>query len=138
MIVPETEKHPVILFDGVCNLCSWTVQFIIKRDRSGLFRFASLQSEVGGRMLIQAGLDPTKLDSIVLCWGKNHYFKSGAVLRILRHLSFPWPLFIVGMVLPAFFRDGIYDLVGRNRYHWFGKTDSCMIPSSGIQQRFLS
>lgn len=138
MMVPETEKHPVVLFDGVCNLCSGTVKFIIKRDRDGLFRFASLQSEVGAQLLINAGLDPGQLDSIVLCWGKKHYFKSGAVLRILRQLNFPWPMFYVGVLIPAFIRDGIYDLVGRNRYRWFGKTDSCMLPTPGIHQRFLS
>lgn len=138
MILPDTERHPVVLFDGVCNLCSGTVKFIIERDRSAFFRFAPLQSDIGIKLLIASGLSPAKLDSIVLCWGKKYYFRSSAVLKILRHLSLPWPLLYVGIIVPPLLRDGIYDFVGRNRYKWFGRTDSCLLPGPGIQKRFLS
>ncbi|KAA9338143.1 thiol-disulfide oxidoreductase DCC family protein [Hymenobacter busanensis] len=129
---------PTILFDGVCNLCHWLVQFIIERDPTARFQFASLQSEAG-RQLLPAGLnaDAQNLDTVVLVENGRVYTHSTAVLRILRQLAGPWRWLSVGIVLPAFLRDAAYRLVARNRYRWFGKQESCWLPTPELQARFL-
>ncbi|HLU51657.1 MAG TPA: thiol-disulfide oxidoreductase DCC family protein [Flavobacteriaceae bacterium] len=127
----------IILFDGVCNLCNNTVTFILKRDKKDLFRFAALQSDVGEKLTQEYGVDTTKIDSILLLTDKNYYYKSGAALRIARHLSGGYPLLYGFLIIPPFIRDFVYDIIAKNRYKWFGKKDSCMIPTPELKEKFL-
>ncbi|GAB2966780.1 thiol-disulfide oxidoreductase DCC family protein [Hymenobacter coalescens] len=128
----------VILFDGVCNLCHGLVQFIIDRDPQARFRFASLQSETGQR-LMPGGVnpDPENPDSVVLIEDGQAYTHSTAILRILRHLGGGWRLLAAASVLPRFLRDAAYRFVARNRYRWFGKQNECWLPTPELKARFL-
>jgi predicted DCC family thiol-disulfide oxidoreductase YuxK len=128
---------PLILFDGVCNLCAWAVRFIIKRDPTGVFRFASLQSELGQRLLAKHGIDPTSTDSFVLVENDIAYTESTAALRVTRRLHRAWPLCYVGIVLPRVLRDPVYRFIARHRYRWFGKQETCMIPTPELRARFV-
>jgi len=127
---------PIILFDGVCNLCNQSVQFIIKRDPNGYFKFASLQSQTGQQLLNRFGLD-NNLKTIVLIENEKIYMKSTAVLRIVGRLRGFWPILGVFRIIPPFLRDIVYQIVAKNRYRWFGKQDSCMLPFPGVKNRFL-
>ena len=127
----------VILFDGVCNLCNGSVQFVIKRDRQKYFRFASLQSDSAIRVLSEYADFATVPDSIVLIEDHRVWVKSAAILRIARHLRFPWPAAYAFTAIPRPLRDWVYDLVARHRYRWFGRKDYCMVPTPELQDRFL-
>lgn len=129
--------EPILLFDGLCNLCNAAVQWLIVRDRRGLLRFASLQSEIGQQIQQQHGLDPAKLDSLVLYEDGQLFLKSDAVLRLADLLSWPYRLLRFFTWVPLFFRDGLYDWVARNRYRWFGKKEACMLPKAEWKDRFL-
>jgi predicted DCC family thiol-disulfide oxidoreductase YuxK len=129
--------HPIILFDGVCTLCNGWVQFIIKRDSPALFRFATLQSQTGQRLLAQYGLSLRSMETMVLIDGGSAFTKSDAALRIARYLPGVWPLFDILCIVPRFLRNRAYDLVARNRYRWFGKHDVCMVPTGDMRHRFL-
>jgi predicted DCC family thiol-disulfide oxidoreductase YuxK len=129
---------PVILFDGECNLCSWSVQFIIKRDPLARFQFAALQSPAGQRLLAERGIDTRGIDSVVLIEGAAWYARSDAALRIARRLSGLWPLLGALLVVPRPLRDWAYDIVARKRYRWFGRAESCMLPTPELRGRFLS
>lgn len=132
----DAAPHAVVLFDGVCNLCNGTVNFIIDHDPDGYFRFASLQSDVARAPLEKAGLPAAYLDSIVLLEDGAVYARSDAVLRIARRLP-GWRWLYGFRVLPRTLRDRLYDLVARHRYAWFGKRDACRIPTPELQARFL-
>ena len=127
----------IILFDGVCNLCNHWVNFVIKRDKKDQFRFAALQEETGKKILIENGIDPNKFDSIILIENGKAYMKSTAALRIARRLGSAYPLTYIFILIPPFMRNWIYDVVGRNRYKWYGKKDSCMIPTPDLRKKFL-
>ena len=129
--------HPVILFDGECNLCNSSVDFVVERDPDGVFKLGSLQSEAGRRLMERHGLDPEAMDSIVLIDGDEVYRESDAALRIARKMSGAWPLLSVFRVVPAFIRDAVYRWIARNRYRWFGKRDTCRVPSPDEQSRFI-
>jgi predicted DCC family thiol-disulfide oxidoreductase YuxK len=129
--------HPVILFDGVCNLCNSSVDFVIDRDPEARFRFASLQEETGRDLLRRHDLAPETMDSVVLIEEERVYIRSTAALRIAHRLPFPWPLFSVFFILPAPLRDFFYDLIARNRYRWFGRRETCRMPTPELQARFL-
>lgn len=129
-------KERVIFFDGVCNLCNNAVQFIIKRDRSKKFKFASLQSEFAQKELVKRGFNPQPLLTIVLLSGQSIYTKSDAALKIARHLNKGWPLLYIFIIIPRFLRNVIYDFISLNRYKWFGKRNQCMIPSPDLESRF--
>lgn len=133
---PLTPSGAVILFDGVCNLCSGSVQFIIKRDPAAYFKFASLQSDFGQRHLKKLGLDQQSFHSIILINGDKVYQRSDAALEIAKKLGGGWPLFYGFKILPRFFRDAIYNLISRNRYRLFGKKDACWIPTPELKSRF--
>ena len=133
----KTENKKIILFDGVCNLCNGSVVFIIKRDKKDVFRFAAIQSEEGQKLVEDYQIDTTKVDSILLLDGKNYYAKSTAALTIARYLKGGYPLLYGFMILPAFFRNWIYDIIARNRYKWFGKKESCMIPTPELKGKFI-
>lgn len=129
----------VILFDGVCNLCSGAVQFILPRDHRELFNFASLQSDFGRKIQIENQLDPVALDSILLMKSDGRLLsKSDAVLEIARNLGGGWQFFTVFKVLPKPLRDWLYDFVARNRYRWFGKKEACWLPRPEWKRRFFS
>ena len=129
--------HPIVLFDGVCNLCNGSVQFILQRDPAGKFRFASLQSDLAQRLLTERGLDPKALDSVVVIDGGRLYRESDAALRIARDMKGAWKALTVFRVIPRPLRDWAYRLIARNRYRWFGKSDTCWLPTPELRGRFL-
>ena len=129
--------HAIVLFDGVCNLCSSTVQFIIKRDRRKQFRFASLQGEVAQALLKPLHIQNDQLSTIILIDAGKAYTRSGAVLRILKKLGGGWSLLYGFIIVPPFIRDAVYNWVARNRYKWYGKKDACWIPTPDLRARFL-
>ena len=126
-----------ILFDGVCNLCNGFVKFVIKRDPKARFRFGALSSETARELLKDAGVHGSIPDSIVLIQDGHVYFRSDAPLRIVRGLTFPWPLFAVFAVVPRVIRDRVYDFIAAHRYRWFGRRDVCMVPTPEVKDRFL-
>lgn len=131
------KKHKIILFDGVCNLCNSSVTFAIKRDKNDIFRFAALQSEIGMQLISKFKIDTSQTDSIILVEGSKYYEKSSAALHIAKHLSGGWPLLYGFIILPKFIRNAVYDFIAKNRYKWFGKKESCMIPTPELQAKFL-
>jgi predicted DCC family thiol-disulfide oxidoreductase YuxK len=130
-------NHPVILFDGVCNLCNGFVQFIIKHDKKNKFRFGSLQSESAKKLLETFHFSLEELKTIVLVEDGKIYMRSRALLRIASHLDGVWKLTSIFHVIPSFISDVVYNLVSKYRYKVFGKRDSCMIPSPEIKSRFI-
>lgn len=134
--LPKGKK--IILFDGVCNLCSNAVNFIIERDKKDIFRFASLQSEIGQKLASERGIETEEMNSMVLIEpGVVYYQRSTAALEIAKDLSGGYSLLSNFSFLPEGFRDGIYNLIARNRYNWFGKKDACMIPTPELKAKFL-
>jgi len=131
------KSDPILLFDGVCNLCNGFVREIITRDRSGLIRYSSLQSEAGEHLLAKVGLSKFSMDTVVLIEGEKKYLKSDAALRVFQHLGGGWSYLYYLSIIPKFIRDGIYDLIARNRYRWFGKQATCMLPRPEWTDRFL-
>jgi predicted DCC family thiol-disulfide oxidoreductase YuxK len=129
--------RPIVLFDGVCQLCNGSVLFIVKRDPSRQFRFAALQSTAGAALLRTFGLPTDVLDTLVLIEGDRVFTRSTASLRIARRLSGLWPLLYGLIVVPRPLRDLLYRVVARNRYRWFGRRDACMMPTPDLQERFL-
>lgn len=132
-----TSEPTIILFDGVCNLCAWSVQFIIKRDTGRVFRFASLQSEVGRNITRQHGLDESALNSFILVENGRAWRESDAALRVCKRLPWPWRWLPLFLLVPRVLRDPVYRLIARNRYRWFGKSDTCLMPSPEMRARFL-
>ncbi len=132
------EGKKIILFDGVCNLCNSAVNFIIKRDKNDVFRYASLQSEVGRALAKERGVDSSKLDTILLIEPSIvYYHKSTAALQIAKQLSGGYPLLSIFLIFPKFLRDWIYDIIAKNRYKWFGKRESCVIPTPELKALFI-
>ncbi len=129
--------HPIVLFDGVCNLCNGAVQFILRCDPAGRFRFASLQSAAGEELQTRLGIDPKALDSILLVEGERWYRESDAALRIAARLSGPWKAVAVFRLIPGPLRDPIYRWIARNRYRWFGRQETCWLPTPELRGRFL-
>ncbi len=132
-------KHKkLILFDGVCNLCNSTVQYVIKRDSKNTFLFAALQSEVGKNIIKQFDIDTKKIDSILLFTPENSLVsKSTAALKIAVGLGFPQNLMGIFFIIPPFIRNWVYDFIAKNRYKWYGKKDACMIPTPELKNKFL-
>lgn len=133
---PPGGDHPVLLFDGVCNLCNGLVRFLVRRDPAGRIRYASLQSEAGQALLARAGL-PEDPDTVVLVEGDRAYTKSAAVVRVAELLGWPYRLLRVARLLPRRLRDAGYDVVAANRYDWFGRRERCMVPDDDVRDRFL-
>jgi predicted DCC family thiol-disulfide oxidoreductase YuxK len=137
--MPAVECGPVILFDGVCNLCSRTVDFVLRHDRHARFRFAALQSPAGRAVLKTHGVQTAGLNYIVLIESGRIVMRSTAILRIGRGLGGLWTVLgVAGYLLPRPLRDGIYNVVARHRYAWFGKRDTCRLPTPEEQSRFLA
>lgn len=150
----NSSQHPVVYFDGVCNLCNRTVQFIIRHDRKAVFRFASLQSKSGQEAKVRAEEQSEKttspdavraenesrerkLDSIILFYNGKYYTRSSAALKIGMLLGGVGWLLAPGYIFPKFIRDAIYNAIAKRRYQWFGKRDECMIPTPELKARFL-
>jgi predicted DCC family thiol-disulfide oxidoreductase YuxK len=142
--VPDAEaperNSPVVIFDGVCNLCNAAVRFIIARDPHTVFRFAARQSGAAGRLLelSRSGGGATPPDSVILIENARAYVQSTAALRIARRLRFPWPLVYGLIIVPRPLRDWAYDFIARRRYRWFGKRETCQLPTPDEQKRFLA
>ncbi|HYM20301.1 MAG TPA: DCC1-like thiol-disulfide oxidoreductase family protein [Candidatus Kapabacteria bacterium] len=127
----------IILFDGVCNLCNRRVDFLLKHDRDDQFRFAALQSESGKRLLSVHDLNIGALDTVVLIDGDLTFTRSTAALRIIRQVSGLWKVFYVCVVIPKPARDLMYNLITKHRYKWFGRSDSCRVPSRLEKSKFI-
>lgn len=131
-------EEPIILFDGVCNFCNDTVNFVIRKDPKSVFKFATLQSSVAQQILKSYNLDNTEMNSFLLIENGNIYSESTAALRVCRRLKGLWPLMYGFIIVPKLFRNGIYNWIAKNRYTWFGKKGVCMIPSPDVKARFLN
>ncbi|MEK5232708.1 thiol-disulfide oxidoreductase DCC family protein [Lysinibacillus sp. FSL K6-0232] len=127
----------IILFDGVCNFCDSTVQFIMKHDQAGYFQFAALQSDVGQTLLEQFHI-PNNIDSVVLIEDGNVYMESTAALKIGKKLDKVWPLYYLFMPIPQRIRDALYRRFAKHRYRLFGQKQACLLPTPAQRQRFLS
>ena len=130
-------NNPIILFDGVCNLCNNSVQFVIKHDKKSKFRFAALQSDTGQALLKKYNLPKQGFDSFVLLQNEKVYLKSTAALQVAKQLDGPIKLLGGFIIVPAFIRNAVYNFIAKNRYKWFGKKHHCMIPTPTLQSRFL-
>ena len=130
-------SHPIILFDGVCNYCNSMVNFIIRQDRKKIFRFAALQSDAGQELLMQYHLPTTQMDSFILIDDGKAYQRSTAALHLYNKLPWYWKWIQVLWIVPGFLRDAVYNLIARNRYKWFGKKETCMMPNAEVRERFL-
>lgn len=128
----------IILFDGVCNLCEASVQYVIKHDKKDIFRFVALQSDLGQKILNHIGINPAHIDSIVLYQpGVAYFYKSTAAIEIAKGLSGIFSVASVFRILPSGLRDTIYDYVATNRYKWYGKKESCLLPTTELMSKFL-
>ncbi|MCX6157572.1 MAG: DCC1-like thiol-disulfide oxidoreductase family protein [Ignavibacteriota bacterium] len=134
MTVTENE---VILFDGVCNFCNSSVNFIIDKDKRDVFRFASLQSDFGQECLKDFNLPADSFSTLILVSNGKYFTRSSAALRIAKDLSFPYSLSFAFIVIPPFIRNLFYDIIARNRYRWFGKKEVCRIPSAEERAKFI-
>ncbi|MFM1875633.1 MAG: hypothetical protein RL266_1370 [Bacteroidota bacterium] len=132
-----TVNGPILLFDGVCNLCSSSVQFVLARNKMNNIRFASLQSDFSKELLLNSNLPTDYLNSLVLIENGKTYVKSDAALHLCKHLDGFWKTCSVLLTIPRFIRNPIYDLVSKYRYSWFGKKNVCWVPEQKWQSRFL-
>ena len=134
--LPKDKK--IILFDGVCNLCNSSVQYVIKHDKKDVFRFVALQSELGRKIITHIGISEKSIDSIILYEPEvAYYYKSTAALEIAKQLGGVFSYATIFKILPLSLRDSIYDYVAKNRYTWYGKQESCMIPTPELKAKFL-
>ncbi|MEJ7627787.1 MAG: thiol-disulfide oxidoreductase DCC family protein [Ferruginibacter sp.] len=131
-------SQPIILFDGICNLCNRSVQFVIKNDPAGLFKFTPLQGNTGKKILSDFKLSTLHFDSFILFENGKIYTRSTAALLVAKKLKSPVKLLYGFIIVPPVIRNVVYNFIAKNRYRWFGKTDSCMIPSPALQDRFLN
>ena len=130
-------EQAVILFDGVCNFCNASVNFVIRHDRRNHFRFAPLQSAAGRALQTEYGLNPDALNTFILVENGKSYGRSDAALKVVRRLGFPLNITYAFIVVPRFLRDSLYNFAARNRYKWFGKKDACMVPDERLRRKFL-
>lgn len=134
----QTHTQKIILFDGVCNFCGHWVNFALNRDKKGELLFTTLQGETAKTLLPKYGINPSALTSVVFIDGNKAYTQSSAALRICKYLNRGWPLLYGFIIVPRFLRDAVYNIIARNRYRWYGKKDSCMVPAPGVRHRFLN
>ncbi|MCZ4244751.1 thiol-disulfide oxidoreductase DCC family protein [Pedobacter punctiformis] len=130
--------QPVILFDGVCNLCNASVQFVIEHDSKQLFKFAALQSDYAREVLKPFKVNPEELNTTMLIENGKLYKRSSSALRVAKHLNGLWPMLYGFMIIPKFIRDWVYDIIANNRYKWWGKQESCWVPTPELKSRFYS
>jgi len=132
-----TKNSKIILFDGVCNFCNSSVNFIIDRDKKDIFKFASLQSDFGQNKLKQFNLSSDNLSTLILISDNKYFTRSTAAIRIAKDLKFPYNLSYAFIIIPPFIRNFFYDIISKNRYRWFGKRDTCRIPSPKERDKFI-
>ena len=132
----KEHSHPILLFDGICNYCNKWINFIIRHDKKKKFRFATLQSDAGKKLLKKYNI-PEETESAVLIYNEKVYLKSSTGLHILYHLGGIYSLAFGFIIVPAYIRDFYYDIIARNRYKWWGKRNECMIPTDYVRERFL-
>jgi len=130
------QQNPIILFDGVCNLCNGTVDFLLKRDSKKQFRFTSIQSKAAQLLLHKCQI-PSETDSVILIKSNKVYFESDAAIEIAGMLPFPWKMGTIFRIIPKKIRDNIYRRIAKNRYRWFGKRDTCRIPAPSERESFI-
>lgn len=134
----EIQFQKIILFDGICNLCNSSVIFILQHEKDPVFRFASIQSEIGKGLLAWCGLPSDYIWAVILIDRGRIYLGSTAALKIGQKLKFPWTILAsLGLLFPKFVRDWVYSQIAKHRYRWFGKRDICMVPSEGLSARFI-
>ncbi|HEY1039671.1 MAG TPA: DCC1-like thiol-disulfide oxidoreductase family protein [Bacteroidia bacterium] len=131
------EYNGIVLFDGVCNFCDASIQFIINREKHPALHFASLQSETGKHLMQKYGIDASTTDSVVFIVKNKAHTKSSAALHLCKRLKGLYPLLFAFIIVPPFIRNAVYDWVARNRYKWYGKKDACMIPTPEVRARFV-
>ncbi|MBS1919408.1 MAG: thiol-disulfide oxidoreductase DCC family protein [Bacteroidetes bacterium] len=131
------ENKSILLFDGVCNLCNHSVQFIIKRDKKKRFLFASLQGKTGQELFSKFNLPLNGFNSFVLIENEKAYTRSTGALKVCKKLKGGWRLLYAFIIVPKFIRDGVYNLIAKKRYKWFGKREKCMVPTQELKERFL-
>ncbi|TRZ66373.1 thiol-disulfide oxidoreductase DCC family protein [bacterium] len=136
-MIENPGNYSLILFDGVCNFCNEGVNFVIDRDKNNVFKFASLQSETGQKILKENNLPLNNFSTFLLLQKGKLYDKSTAALKVTRNLNGLWKLLFVFIIVPPFIRNFFYNLIARNRYKWFGKRDSCRIPSPDERNKFI-
>ncbi len=134
---PDLSSNNILLYDGICNICNASVQFVLNHEKNGQISFVSLQSELGIKLLKTHGLPTDYTDSLVFIEKNLAYTHSDAALHIAKHLKIPFSWLRIGMFLPKSFRNTIYNFIAKNRYKWFGKKESCMLPDPKIKHRFL-
>lgn len=127
----------IVIFDGVCNLCEFSVNFIFEHDTAGQFSFTPAQSPLGASLLRHFGINTSRLDTVVLVRGERAFIRSAAAIEIASILDTPWNLLAVFKAVPEPLRDMLYDLIAQNRYQLFGKKEECMLPSEELRRRFL-
>ena len=127
----------IVLFDGICNFCNSSVNFIIDHDKENHFKFAAIQYEAGQTLMKKFNLDPVNLSSFVLVEGDTYFTKTTAVLRTAKSLGFPWSLSYVFNIIPPFIRNISYNIIAKYRYKWFGKRDACRVPTPELKEKFL-
>jgi predicted DCC family thiol-disulfide oxidoreductase YuxK len=130
-------ESPIILFDGVCNFCNNTVNFILGQDKKQVFRFAALQSNAGQQLLKKYQFSQENFNSFLFIENGKPYTASTAALHLIRYLPWYWQWAQVFWLIPRFIRDSIYQLIANNRYRWFGRREACMVPSPEVKKRFL-
>jgi predicted DCC family thiol-disulfide oxidoreductase YuxK len=130
-------QKDILLFDGVCNLCNSSINFVIDHDPSEKFKFAALQSEFGQKKLKELNLDPKDFDSIVLLSNNQIHVKSTAALKVAKELTGGWPMLYAFIIVPPFIRHAVYNLIAKNRYKIWGRTDQCRVPTPELKQRFI-
>ncbi len=132
------KQEAIILFDGVCNFCNSTVNFVIKRDKNEVIHYATLQSEAAQKILANLGISTYDMQSFIFIEHGKLYLQSTGALKVCKYLKGLWPLCYVFIIVPKFIRDGIYNWIAKNRYKWFGVKEQCMVPSSAIKSRFIN
>lgn len=131
-------QKPILLFDGECNLCNGSVQFVIQRDKKGKVKFCSIQSEIGEKLMLEYQIPKNYLASIILIENNKIYYKSTAALLLSKHMNGLWPSLFAFIIVPPFIRNLVYDFIAKNRYKWFGKTETCWIMTPELKDRFLN
>ena len=133
----EMDNHKIVLFDGVCNFCNSSVNFIIDHDKHNKFKFAALQSEAGQELLKKFNLPTEDFDTFILVDGDKYYKRSSAALHMVKDFPGLWKLLYVFIIVPPFIRDIFYNIIANNRYKWFGKRNECRMPTPELREKFL-
>lgn len=129
--------HPIVIFDGVCNLCNASIDFIIRHDKVGHFKVTANQHERGRQILLEQGVNPDEVETLYLYEGGKLHERSTAALKIAHGLGFPWSLAYSFMIVPKGIRDAVYKVIAKNRYRWFGKKETCRLPTPEERARFV-